>query len=250
MGAEGDAAKMMVAFPAGTERVPGRETFNAQICCGDAVGREVDDVGFIGALIDDVAKRHPLDRGRVYATGMSNGGMLVYQLAARHPEWFAAVAPVSATIGGMTRNGNTYIIPLPKRDVPVMIIHGMRDGLVLYNGGASPNLRFPYRWKLSVPDALSFWAAVDACPTAPEVSEPVAGKLRATVYTGCNNGSEVRLWTIIDGEHTWPDDIFPAGSATRSASAEIFAFFARFRRGPDLSTQAEPQIGTLAPLYQ
>jgi len=35
---------MMVAFPVGTERAPGRETFNAQICCGDAVGQQVDDV--------------------------------------------------------------------------------------------------------------------------------------------------------------------------------------------------------------
>jgi polyhydroxybutyrate depolymerase len=230
MGAAGDAARMMVAFAAGTERVPGRETFNAQICCGDAVGDKVDDVGFIGALIDDVGAHHTLDRSRVYATGMSNGGMLVYQLAARHPEWFAAVAPVSATIGGMTRDGGTYIIPMPKEPLPVMIIHGMHDGLVLYDGGSSPNLTFPYRWKLSVPDALSFWAAADGCQAPAETAEPVIGKLRSTVYPNCKDGSVVRLWAIEDGEHAWPGDIFPATSGARSASAEILAFFAAFRR--------------------
>jgi poly(3-hydroxybutyrate) depolymerase len=230
MGAAGDAARMMVAFAAGTERAPGRETFNAQICCGDAVGQQVDDIGFVGALIEDVAAHHPLDRNRVYATGMSNGGMLVYQLAARHPEWFAAIAPVSATIGGMTRDGGTYIIPMPKEPVPVMIIHGMYDGAVLYDGGSSPNLTFPYRWKLSVADALSFWAAVDGCAAPAEIAEPVAGKLRSTVYPNCKNGSVVRLWSIENGEHAWPDDIFPATSGARSASAEILAFFSSFRR--------------------
>ena len=261
-GTAGDAAGMMIAFPAGTERAPGRETFNAQICCGDAAAGQVDDIGFIGALIADVAAHHKLDRSRVYATGMSNGGMLVHQLAARHPEWFAAVAAVSATIGGMTRNGGTYIIPMPKRDVPVMIIHGMRDGLVLYNGGASPNLRFPYRWKLGVADALSFWAAVDGCNAPAETSEPLPDRLRATIYAGCNDGSEVRLWTIVDGEHAWPDNIFPAEGKPRSAAAEILAFFARFRREdavatrpaspedkPGTATIAAPQFGA-APLYQ
>ena len=230
MGTAADAARMMVAFAAGTERTPGRETFNAQICCGDAVGQQVDDIGFVGALIDDVAAHHPLDRGRVYATGMSNGGMLVYQLAARHPEWFAAVAPVSATIGGMTRGGATYIIPLPKEPVPVMIIHGMRDGYVLYDGGSSPNLSFPYRWKMSVADSLSFWAAADGCAAPAETAEPVAGKLRSTVYPSCKNGSVVRLWSIEDGEHAWPGDIFPTTSGVRSAAAEILAFFAGFTR--------------------
>ncbi len=230
MAAAGDAAGMMVAFAAGTERAPGRETFNAQICCGDAVGQQVDDIGFIGALIDDVAAHHPLDRSRVFATGMSNGGMLVYQLAARHPEWFAAIAPVSATIGGMTRGGNTYIVPMPKEPVPVMIIHGMRDGAVLYDGGSSPNLSFPYRWKLSVADALSFWAAVDGCAGAAEIAEPVVGKLRSTVYPNCKDGGVVRLWSIEDGEHAWPGDIFPATGGFRSASAEILGFFSSFRR--------------------
>jgi poly(3-hydroxybutyrate) depolymerase len=261
LAAAGDAMGMMVAFPAGTERAPGRETFNAQICCGDAVGEQVDDVGFVGALIDDIAAHHPLDRSRVYATGMSNGGMLVHQLAARHPEWFAAVAPVSATIGGMTRDGHTYIIPMANRPVPMLIIHGKRDGLVLYDGGSSPNLSFPYRWKMSAPDALSFWAAVDGCAGAAEISEPVPGTLSLTRYAGCNEGSEVALVTIADGEHAWPGDIFPAASGKRSAAAEILAFFARFRRAPALADEpppdhsgtpikAAPQVGSAPPLYR
>src|SRR6185437_10995847 len=103
--AAADTRGMIVAFPNGTPGARGGRTFNAHFCCGEAVRQEVDDVGFIGAVIDDIARHYPLDRRRVYATGMSNGGMLAYVLAAAHPEWFAGIAPVSAAIGGMTRDG-------------------------------------------------------------------------------------------------------------------------------------------------
>jgi poly(3-hydroxybutyrate) depolymerase len=225
----GDAVGMMIAFPSGIG-ADGRETFNARICCGEAVTKQVDDVGFIGAVIDDVAAHHPLDRHRIYATGMSNGGMLVYQLAAIHPEWFAAIAPVSATIGGMTRDGAGYLIPAPSRPVPVLIIHGMQDGYVLYNGGASPNLSFPHRWKLSVADALSFWADADGCSEPPATAELVPGKLRETSYAHCAQGSTVKLLAIEDGDHSWPGDIFPGENGPRSAAAAILAFFGGFER--------------------
>jgi polyhydroxybutyrate depolymerase len=218
---------MMVAFVDGTERAPGRRVFNAHFCCG---GAGVDDIGFVGAVIDDIAKHRPLDRGRVFATGMSNGGMFAYQLAAEHPEWFAAIAPVSATIGGTMRDGQVYVIPMPKRPVSVEMIHGRKDGFVLFDGGSSPNLKFPYRWKLSVADALSFWSSADNCPADAVHDEPVAGVLKWTAYRGCDSGTEIVLWEIVDGDHNWPDDIFPGAGGKRSAAAEIVDFFAAHGR--------------------
>jgi len=227
-----DKFGMLVAFPDGSEGGnPRRRTFNAQICCGDAVTRQVDDVGFVGAVIEDVARHHPVDRARVYATGMSNGGMLTYQLAAMHPDWFAAVAPVAAAIGGMTRAGKTYIIPMPAMPVPVMIIHGTKDLYVPYAGGSSPVLKFPNIWKMSVDDALSFWAASDGCAGKPAIAY-AAKNLKREAYADCKEGSEVVLWEILGGDHNWPGDIFPAsgGGKTISASEAILAFFATHRR--------------------
>ena len=218
---------MMVAFVDGTERAPGKRVFNAHFCCGAA---QSDDIGFIGAIIDDVAKHHPLDRNRVFATGMSNGGMFAYQLASAHPEWFAAIAPVSATIGGTMRDGQVYVIAVPKQPVSVEMIHGRKDGYVLFDGGSSPNLKFPYRWKLSVADALSFWAAADNCPVNAVSDEPVAGVLKRVTYRGCDAGSEIVLWEIVEGDHSWPGDIFPAAGGKRSAAAEIVDFFAAHGR--------------------
>jgi len=233
-GTAADQRKMFVVFPDGTEMTPGRNTWNAQFCCGTAAALKVDDIGFIGALIDHLASRYKIDRTRVYATGMSNGAMMSYQLAAAHPEWFAAIAPVAGTIGGMTREGKDYIIPMPKEKVPVMIIHGRKDPYVRFDGGSSSALKFPYRWKMSAADSLSFWAAVDGCDPMEVASEPVAGKLRRISYPNCQDGSEVVLWEIEDGEHNWPgEDVrFPAPDGkTRSAAAEILAFFAAHRSG-------------------
>ena len=226
-----DKFGMMVAFPNGSEGgAPLHRTFNAQICCGDSVMRQIDDIGFVGAVIEDVNARHPVDRARVYATGMSNGGMLVYQLAATHPEWFAAVAPVSASIGGMTRDGRTYLIPMPKMPVPVMMIHGRKDPYVLYEGGSSAMLNFPNIWKFSVGDALSFWKTVDGCASPATIAHP-SRDLRRVAYTQCKAGSEVVLWEIMNGDHNWPGDVFPApGGKTVSASSEILGFFATHRR--------------------
>ncbi len=230
--AAADKLGMLVAFPDGSEGGdPPRRTFNAQICCGSAVTRQVDDVGFVGSVIEDVARRYPVDRARVYATGMSNGAMLAYQLAAMHPEWFAAVAPVSAAIGGMTRDGRTYIIPMPKLPVPVMIIHGRKDAYVPYQGGSSTALKFPNIWKMSVDDALTFWAASDGCAGPPAVALFAGKNLKRVAYAGCKDGSEVVLWEILGGDHNWPGDIFPsAGGKPVSAAEEILAFFATHRR--------------------
>jgi polyhydroxybutyrate depolymerase len=224
--APADMQGMMIAVPDGTPNAQGGRTFNAHFCCGEAVTRQIDDVGFIGAVIDDIAGHYPLDRNRVYVTGMSNGGMFAYVLAAVHPEWFAGIAPVAAAIGGMTRAGQTYLIPLPDRPVSVMIIHGMKDRLVLYDGGSSPVLSFPNHWKLSVADALSFWATVDRCPTTPDMRDVAGETLRSMIYAGCAANSSVRLWAIKDGDHAWPGDIFPAKNSLRSGAAEILAFFA------------------------
>jgi polyhydroxybutyrate depolymerase len=226
------AQRMLVVFPDGSGAEDGRLSWNAHFCCGVGAAEQVDDIGFIGALIDDVAKLHAVDRTRIYATGMSNGGMLTYQLAAARPQWLAAIAPVSAAIGGTSRSGDAFVIAPPDRPVPAMIIHGRRDPYVLYDGGSSALVAYPKRSNMAVADALALWRAADGCAAEPAASEPVPDKLRRIDYGVCRDGSTVVLWEIEDGEHNWPQDVrFPApGGTTRSAAEEILAFFAGYRR--------------------
>jgi polyhydroxybutyrate depolymerase len=230
--AAGAASGMAVVFPDGSGTEPGRLSWNAHFCCGIGAAEQVDDVGFIGAVIERVAATLPIDRKRVYATGMSNGGMLSYQLAAAHPEWLAAIAPVSATIGGTSRNGDRFVIPAPDRPMPVMIIHGRKDPFVLFEGGSSSLISLSRRSNMGVAEALSFWTAADGCTTPPAVSEPAPGRLRRSISGPCRDGGEIVVWEIEDGEHNWPANVrFPApDGASRTATAEILAFFARHSR--------------------
>ena len=83
-----DREHFIAVYPNGTGR--GRFlVWNAGTCCGRAPLQGIDDVGFVRAMIDDLAKRTPIDRTRIYATGLSNGAMMTYRIAAEAPDLVA-----------------------------------------------------------------------------------------------------------------------------------------------------------------
>ena len=94
--AEADAGHFLVAYPDGLNRA-----WNAGGgCCGTPGRTDIDDVGFITAMVSAIARALPVDAHRVYATGISNGGIMAYDLAC-HTTVFAAIGPDSATeLGG------------------------------------------------------------------------------------------------------------------------------------------------------
>jgi polyhydroxybutyrate depolymerase len=101
-------------------------TWNTGTCCGYAQRSHVDDVAFIRALLDSLERTYRIDRRRVYATGLSNGGMMSYLVACALSDRFAAVAPVS---------GELSMDCAPTIPVSVLIIHGTADENLPYNGG-------------------------------------------------------------------------------------------------------------------
>jgi polyhydroxybutyrate depolymerase len=113
MDAAADRHGFVVVYPDGTGLRPGQRhllTFNAGRCCPPATRHQVDDVGFTHAIIKTLAGRIPVDPRRIYATGMSNGGMMAHRLAAESP-YIAAVAPVAGQL-----NVSAFA---PRRPVPV-----------------------------------------------------------------------------------------------------------------------------------
>src|SRR5262249_57738455 len=110
---------------------------NAGAGCGEGGMNMVDDVGFVGAILDKLQADVCVDTGRIYATGMSNGGFLSHRLACELSNRIAAVAPVAGVLGVPTCT--------PARPISVMHFHGTSDQLVPYNG--NPQMGF-----LSVPD--------------------------------------------------------------------------------------------------
>ncbi len=183
----------------------------------------MDDVGFTVKLLDDLATVVTVDPKRVYATGLSNGGMMCYRLAAELSDRIAAIAPVAGTMA--------IDAPNPKRAVPVIHFHGTDDRLVRYEG---PRARRLISIK-SVAETMRAWAKIDECPEEPAVADlPDNTEDGTTVVQNTwgpgKDGAEVILYTIKGGGHTWPGQprvVEFLGRSSRDISANdlIWEFF-------------------------
>lgn len=226
-----DEAGFIVAFPNGYSKLPGERfaTWNAGGCCGDARDRGVDDVAFARAVVAAVQARWRVDPARVFATGMSNGGMMAHRLACEAADVFRAVASVAGT--------DATDRCTPSRPISVLHIHARDDTHVLFDGGAGPGA-FRDTSKVmnfvSVPETVSRWVARDRCTAPPQRSLDVPGAYCET-HTGCADGREVQLCVTETGGHTWPGAPTvrrgkPGASTALDANDVIWRFFERASR--------------------
>jgi polyhydroxybutyrate depolymerase len=176
--------------------------WNAENCCGGGARLHIEDVGFVDDVLADLGERYRLDPRRIYATGISNGGIFAYYLACRRATTFAAVGPVAATLFQPCR---------PARRVSVIHVHGLEDRLVPFEGGRGvyPGFDWP-----PVQDGIDYWRTRDGC------AEPtVRSRGSAVISTSrCAKGTAVKLITVADAGHQWPHEPI----ATTQA---IWAFF-------------------------
>jgi polyhydroxybutyrate depolymerase len=167
--------------------------------------QDIDDVGFISALIDKLVKENNVDARRVYVTGISNGAMMSLRLAGELAGKLAAVAPVDGQIPL-----RLYPAYAPSEPLSLLLMCGTKDPLVPFEGG---DVHF-YRKKLgkvvSVAETVSLFVKHNGCKTVPLISkgpdtDPSDGTLvRKEYYPGGKNGTEVILYAIENGGHTWP----------------------------------------------
>ena len=164
-----DEKGFIVVYPDGTGRFKNRLlTWNAGHCCGYALDNNVDDVGFIKALIKKLQITHNIDSRRIFVTGHSNGGMMTYRLGAELSDILAAIAPCAGTIGGKeTVNSSLYVIPEPYYPISVIALHGKLDENVPYDRGHGNNSS-GNRIDLSVNESVSFWVQYNECNNTPK----------------------------------------------------------------------------------
>ena len=180
-------------------------------------------------LLDDLATVVNVDPKRVFATGMSNGAMMCYRLAAELSDRIAAIAAVAGTMA--IENCQ------PRRPVPVLHFHGTKDGLVLFDG---PDERIPKNLKfLSVDDTIRAWVKANGCPPTPVITDPAGSRrreagLRKKTYGPGREGAEVILYTIEGGGHTWPgrDPGFPCWARAPGTSPPTTSCGSSFRNTP------------------
>ena len=190
-----DNAGFVVVYPNGTGRLEDKLlTWNSGSCCGYALDNQVDDVGFIRALIDKLVTTNPIDPKRIFVTGISNGGMMSYRLACELADKIAAIAPVA---------GAQDVDCKSAQPVSVIAFHGTADQHVLYDGGAPTAALDPHpRVDQSVAFAMSLWAQRDGCAPTPKRDE--RGNIIHDTFVNCANNFAVELYTVKGGGHAWP----------------------------------------------
>lgn len=192
--AKADAEGFIVVYPNGSGRLEDSLlTWNGGRCCGYAAEEDVDDVGFVEAVIEDLAIIANVDERRIYATGMSNGAIMSYRLACELSDVIAAIGPVAAT--------QNIERCEPERPVPVIHFHGDSDQHAPYGGGVGPESLAGVDFA-SVEETIDFWVAHNGCSAEPQVE--ISSDFTHTVYTGCDQGAGVELYTVIGGLHAWP----------------------------------------------
>jgi polyhydroxybutyrate depolymerase len=190
-----DSGPFVVAYPNGVGGLFGfakRRTWNAGGCCGPAVKKGVDDVKFVEKIIGDIGKKISIDTRRIYVTGMSNGAMMAYRLAAAMPDKIAAVIAVAGTMAIDDFDA--------AKSVAVMLIHGSDDKNVPIGGGSGAMSVSGVAHR-SLADTVSLITRARHC-SAPEMKTDKGG-VRITSYR-CSAGAPVVVVLIEEGSHAWP----------------------------------------------
>ncbi|MBU1705982.1 hypothetical protein KKG19_04650 [Patescibacteria group bacterium] len=165
-----------------------------------AVRREIDDVRFVSALIDDLIARFNVDERRIYATGFSNGASMTFRVGRELSGRLAAIAPTA---------GSDWLEKRPiGRPISLLYMTGTADPLNPIDGGEIFIGQTSYGIKPPVQQTIQKWVQMLSCPADSSViynSDGVIGM----AYSPCMEGSEVVFYTIDGMGHWWPGWIPP-----------------------------------------
>jgi polyhydroxybutyrate depolymerase len=191
-----DEAGFIVVYPNGTGTNDVALFWNAGGATALMSRNKADDVAFTAKLLDNLATVANVDKKRVFATGISNGGMMCYKLAAELSDRIAAIAPVA---------GNQMFPKTePKRAMPVIHFHGTQDTLVPFEAKGRGLIR-----PRSIEETTAMWAKINGCAEKPVVSEMPkkdGEKVKVTrkTWEKGKDGAEVVLYVLDGAGHTWP----------------------------------------------
>ncbi len=169
-------------------------SWNVGPCCPPASLAKVDDIGFLDDVVDQLKARPDVDADRLYLTGFSNGGIMVYAMACADPGTFAAVAPMAGT--NLTKCS-------PKQPVSLLHMHGDPDPVVPYDGRATLSQLLSSAPFPPVPETVAAWAEADGCDADPTTTT-APGPVTTTRWSGCGDDVQVELITYPGNGHAWP----------------------------------------------
>ena len=196
-------------------------------------GKPADDLGFIDAMIARLIGDGSADPTRIYAVGLSRGGLMTFTLACALANRLAAVA---ALITGMTDLQREDCEPA--RAVPMFVLAGSADIIQRYDGWLLPKGRL-----LSVPETIEYWRRQHGCtgqtsapfPNLARDDRSVVGVVR---WTGCSREGALVFYRVFGGGHRVPTLAPPRpgrpgryGNRNRDmeTAEEVWKFFGQHR---------------------
>jgi polyhydroxybutyrate depolymerase len=207
---------------------------------GRAPPEGTDDIGFIVALIEKFIADGTADPGRIYITGLSNGGAMTMTMVCARAELFAAAATAIFNLTDDMANACH-----PSKPVPMLMINGTADPLIPYAGGRSTS-RFAVPGFWSTERTFAFWRHINGCDAQDAVATDLDHRDSSDPTTvtridsRCPKGADVVLYRINKGGHRlpgpFPDMRFPRivnmllGPQNRDidGAETIWEFFRRF----------------------
>jgi polyhydroxybutyrate depolymerase len=184
----------LLVLPNGTYDPTGRRFWNGPPGCCNFYGSNVDDVGYLTGLIDELEEVATISPDEVYFAGHSNGGFMSYRMAKEKPERLGAIASLAGSGYPNSPGGST-------EPVSVLQIHGENDSTIPYNGT---------EWYPGAEGLAERWAELADCDvsaaeqgTALDLVNSLPGaETQVLNYTeGCTQPAAVSLWTITEGSH-------------------------------------------------
>ena len=178
-----DALPAIVIYPYPTTGTDGANSWQ-----GAPYSSGVDDVAFTNSILDQVETDLCIDRTKVYAAGLSNGGGFASLLSCRLSDRIAAYAIVSGAV--YYPSGECK----PPRSVPLVTIHGDADPIVPFNGSVTRKLPPIYTW-------TAMRAQMNQCQKL-QVTYPNTATT-ATTWSDCKDKAVVQSVNIRGGGHVW-----------------------------------------------
>ncbi|MFM9839012.1 MAG: alpha/beta hydrolase family esterase [Cyclobacteriaceae bacterium] len=174
-----------------------------------------DDVTFISELIEWTKKSFSVDETRIYATGVSNGGMLCYRLAAELNSKIAAIAPFIANLPDPSE------CTAPSSAMPMMICVATLDPLMPFLGG---NVSISERGTVkSAAETLTFWLSTNGVASTdfiktdlPDINTTDNSTIVKRVFGSSNPAKEIEFYTVIGGGHCMPSISNPLSAAIQT----------------------------------
>jgi polyhydroxybutyrate depolymerase len=203
--AKADKENFLAVYPEGVPRDPSRrgsfvanpQSWNdgSARTILSAAQQNIDDVGFVNAMLDDLDRKFRVDPQRLYATGFSNGASMTFRAGRELSTRLAAIAPVA---------GSDWLArPAPAQPLSLLYLTGTADPLNPLEGGEITLGDKPAGNKPPVRDFIGKWVNMLGCAPEPKTVYDRDG-VKGIAYTSCHGNAEVAFYTVAGMGHFWP----------------------------------------------